>query len=327
MDHLTKLLDEFYYFKMSRNNKESSLKNYVLNIKTFFKFIDKEVDAVILDDLNAYYLHLKIDKKNAVNTQKIKLTSIRLFYDWYSVRYHKENPTELMPIIQEDIRIPIMPTPDEFTRMVYACDKTTDIGLRDATILCLLADTGIRRGECSSLNMSNIQLHENNFVCVVPRLKSYERMVPFAALTAGALVGEYFTSYYNKRRFVESAGTLDPLFIQMGITYSGSRLLQQGINFIVKKCARRAGIEKLLTAHSFRHFFATYSFINGTDIMQLKGLMGHAWLSTTERYIHIAEAIQADSLGHRATTKLKAPENWQGFVNSIKGIRRDANKI
>jgi hypothetical protein len=59
--------------------------------------------------------------------------------------------------------------------------------------------------------------------------------------------------------------------------------------------------------------------------MDIKAFMGHAWLSTTERYIHIAEAIQASSLDHRATTKLKAPDNWQGFVKSIQGAHRNAN--
>lgn len=320
------LLDEYYIYKLGRNAKERTLKSYINNIKAFFKYIPKPVDEITLDDINNYMIYLKIELKNSNNTQKLKQTAIRLFYAWYSKRYQKPNPTEWLAPIREEIKVPIMPTEDEFLRMVYACDVTTFIGRRNAALLCILADTGIRRSECSALNIGNIQLHENNYLCVVPKIKSYERMVPFGDLTQGALVGEFFTSYYSEIKYVLGWKPGEPLFKQMGIRYKDGRLGVQGINKLVQRYAKLAEIDRHFTAHSFRHFFGTYSYINGTGIREIQQLMGHAWLATTERYIHIAEVIKANSLKHRATTHLQAPKQWSGFVQNIKKTQRDLVK-
>lgn len=328
MDVVTiKKLDEFYYFKVGRNTKHNSAKNYIIYLKQFFDYVDKIPEQVTIEDIESYIVYLKVKKRNAINTQKIKQTAIRLFFDWFSKKYHKENPTEFLPAIQEEINIPVMPTPDELTRMVYACDVGEFQGRRDAALLCLMADTGLRRSEVSALDVGNIQLHENNYICIVPKIKSSrERMIPFAALSQGSMVGEYFTAYYLEIRYALNWKYNDPLFKQLGLMYSGNRLGPAGINYLVRKYAKKAGIERRLTAHSFRHFFGTYSIINKTEIRELQKLMGHAWLETTERYIHISESITASTIKHRGTTNLKAANQWTGFIKNAKDIQRQTKK-
>lgn len=313
-----KVLDEFARYKLGRNCRQSSVKNYVGNLKYFFTYVNKNPQDITLEDIEDYIIHLKVDKKNSINTQKIKQSAIRYFFAWHSVKYHYDNPAVDLPALPEEVKVPVMPTPDEFTRMVYSCDQSTFLGRRDAALLCLMADTGIRRSECSALNVYNVELHRNHYMLIVPKIKSRERAVPFGKLSAGAMVGEMFTAYMQEIKYVLNYKPDDPLFKQNGIRFKDGRLGPQGVNFIIKKCAKRAGIERPIVAHSMRHFFGTYSIINGMDIRTLKKLMGHAWLETTERYVHVAEMIEADSLDFRATTKMKAPEQHQGFIKILK---------
>ena len=322
-EELLNILEEFRKYKLgSDNNRESSVKNYLIYLNEFFRKMDKLPGEITIDDIQDYIIYLKVDKKNGVNTQKIKQSSIRLFYDWYSRRYRIENPAYSLRPIQEEIKVAIMPTPDELTRMVYACDTTTFTGRRDAAVICLFADTGIRLGECSALNIENIQVHKNNYICIVPRKPGVkarrERMIEFGELTQGALIGETFSAYYTDIKYVQNYKYGDPLFKQQGIIHKDGRLGPQGLRFIIHKYQVKSEIDRSITPKSFRHFFGTYSVINDTPIQHLKELMGHAWLETTMRYVHWAEVIKADSLKKRGTSGLKAPESGAGFTKIIK---------
>lgn len=318
---LKKIMDEFYIYKTARSAKDRTAKGYIKALNSFFRWVGKHPRQVTIDDIDHYMVYLKVERKNSTNTQKLKQAAIRLFYRWYANRYHIPNPTDSMIPLPEEIKVPVMPTPDEFTRMVYACDLSTFTGRRDAALLCLLADTGIRRSECSALNVGNIQLYEKNYMCIVPRIKSRQRMVPFGELTNGAFVGEFFSSYYQEIKFVKQYKPDDPLFKQVGIRYKGDRLGPKGVSGVVVRYAKKAEIGRPITAHSFRHFFGTYSVIHGTPVHELRQLMGHAWLETTMRYVHIAELIVGNSLKQRATTNLVAPKQWTGFVANIKKIQ------
>jgi site-specific recombinase XerD len=320
---LNETLEEFRrYETLTRHVKERSTSKYINYLKMLFSYIDKEPDEVSHRDIENYILHIKVDLKNAINTQKVKLAAIRIFYGWYSKRYHAQNPTELFGPIQEEVKIPVMPTPDELTRMVDACDISKDIGRRDAALICLFADTGIRVSECAALNVNNIQVHAHNFVLLVPRIKSRERMIPFGQLTQGAMVGEFFAAYFQDIKYLKNYKETDPLFKQMGPCYKDGRLGIVGIYKIIKKYSKQAEIGRRISPHSFRHFFGTYSVINGTRVEHLRTLMGHAWLETTMRYVHLAEVIEPDSIRMRGTSSLKAPPAATGFVEILNRARK-----
>jgi site-specific recombinase XerD len=321
------ILEEFRKYKVvNQDKRESSVNRYILNIRKFFAWIKKEnPEEITMEDVQDYIIYLKVDQKNSTNTQKIKQASIRIFFDWYSKRHHIKNPCELIGPIQEEIKIPSMFTPDDLTRMVYSCNTSKPIGRRDAAILCLLADTGIRISELMALNLGSIQIHENNFTLVVPRVKSRERLVPFGQLTAGAMVAEFFAAYYQDIKYVQNFKDSDPLFVQYGPKHHGARLGLKGIKGVITRVRKNSEITKRITAHSFRHFFGTYSVINGTRVEQLRLLMGHAWLETTMRYVHIADVISPETIKHRGTTSLQAPKHQTGFVQILKKAREKLN--
>jgi integrase/recombinase XerC len=315
------ILEQWQKYKIgSRNNRDSSVTNYLKYLREFFNYSGKHPGKVTIDDIEDYIIYLKVKRINKINTQKIKQTTLRLFYAWYSHRFHSSNPTESLMPIREEIKMPMMPTPDELTRMVYACDNTTFAGRRNAAIICLFADTGIRLSECVELNIDSIQVHKNNYICMVPRIKGRrERMVPFGDLTAGALVGETFSAYYTDAKYIKQYKTGDPLFKQDGIIHKDNRLGHKGLRGVLDKYQKEAELDKRVTPLSFRHYFGTYRTINGTPLQHLKQLMGHAWAETTQRYIHWAEVIKADSLKkHGSTSGLKSKDSATGFSKITK---------
>lgn len=86
----------------------------------------------------------------------------------------------------------------------------------------------------------------------------------------------------------------------------------------------RAGVKA--TTHTLRHFFGTYSYLNGVDIMTLRQLMGHALVETTMRYIHISNVISGDVLSKTATANLVAPRHVTGYVKLMKDAQAKSKK-
>lgn len=313
------LIDEFRrYNVISLKNKENSVNKYIVDIKFFLNNVGKKIDLINLDDIESYLDSLNIVYKNSTNTQRRKRAAIRLFFGWRSKRYHKPNPAELIPPMREEIKLPIMPTPDEFKRMVVMCNNGTKIGRRDAAVLCLLSDTGIRLSECVALNLKDVEVHDKNYLLRVPAIKSDARFVPFGKLVKKKLIAENFSAYYSEIRFTDNYDIDGPLFKQMGRYYKDERLGPHGIRYIVSKYTKLAEINKHITPHSFRHWFGTYSILNGTKESKLKELMGHRWLETTMRYVHISEAISGSSLDTRGTTNMESEDNLVGFEKIIK---------
>lgn len=324
MSRIDDLIKEFsrYYFQDRRASIGTCTK-YEESLHYFFRKIKKPIDEITYADINYYISQLQIQGL-AINTQRSRQVAIRKFYEWYTkfINPNMENPGDKVQLIHEEIKIPEILSPDEVMRMIYIQDQSKFIGLRDAALICLLADTGIRKSELALLKMGNIEMRDDNYLLKVPRIKSYERNVPFGKLKENSFVGEYFTAYWSHRTIVNMARKNDPLFITDGPIHKGNALSISAIELVVKRAARRAKVDKRVTPHSFRHFYGTYLYINGTDIMQIKELMGHALLETTQRYIHIASSITGKFLDTGATSGFdRAPAQSSGFIRIYKQSR------
>lgn len=317
------VIEEFKRYKIGQENKKfSTAHKYGLAMRDFFIQVEKFPDQVIKNDVVEHIIYMKVNKKYSVNTQRLRLSAIKDFYAWFRRRYqYAVDPMDGVASIQEEVKVPIMPTPDELVRLVYECKETTEQGRRDAALICLLSDTGIRISECALLNIGNIQKHENNFAVIVPATKGrWERMVPFGRLIKGDLVGEHFSAYWQEIKFKKLYKDNEPLFKQDGPIHKGGRLGISGIQLLFRKYVRKSGVNSGISAHSMRHFFATYSIIEGVLPTSLQKLMGHAWLSSTERYIHLADVIKNDTVNRRGTAGLKAKSHFTGYTNISRQI-------
>jgi integrase/recombinase XerC len=147
-------------------------------------------------------------------------------------------------------------------------------GLRDRAILELLYATGIRVGELVSLNEGMVDIKEG--IIRVKGKGKKERLVPFGSMAKKAL--EIYINSKNCERAWNQ-----PLFQNK----RGGRLSQRSVHRLVKKYCRKISMKKQLSPHTFRHTFATHLLESGADLRIIQELLGHASLSTTQKYTHI----------------------------------------
>jgi integrase/recombinase XerD len=147
-------------------------------------------------------------------------------------------------------------------------------GLRDRAILETLYGAGLRVSELVALDVDDVDLDEGS-VRVMGK-GSKERVVP-----VGTLAGQAVAAYLTRARPVLAGSVSGPALF---LNQRGGRLTRQGATQILKRAARRAGVEKRVTPHTFRHSFATHLLEGGADVRVVQELLGHATLSTTQIY-------------------------------------------
>ncbi|MFQ5499089.1 MAG: tyrosine-type recombinase/integrase [Candidatus Zixiibacteriota bacterium] len=155
--------------------------------------------------------------------------------------------------------------------------------LRDYTIVALLYATGIRRQELATIRLADIDLTSG--MITVHGKGNKVRMVPIGDRTL-----EELRSYLDVREEFEQSrrllrGTDTQSNSQLLLNRGGRPLSVRSIDRIVQKFGRRYGVD--LTPHRLRHSFATHLLENGADLMLIKEILGHATLSTTQKYTHV----------------------------------------
>ena len=189
------------------------------------------------------------------------------------------DPSKNIPRPKKPRRLPrsIMET-KEVERMLAAPDTTTSRGYRDRTILEVLYSTALRREEVANLLIDDVDT-DGGYVYVREGKGGKDRVVPLGQsvcdLVKSYLTGirpEWINAAKGKHLFLNRWGKgMDP----------------QAVAQVVHKYARRAGIEKPVSTHTFRHSCATHMLRNGAPIRQLQEMLGHASLETTQIYTRV----------------------------------------
>lgn len=166
----------------------------------------------------------------------------------------------------------------EVEALLAAPDTNTPLGLRDRAMLETLYATGLRVSELTGLMLSQVNLDAG--VLRVMGKGSKERLVPL-----GEVAVEWLGRYLDQARPVLLAGRIsDALFV----TTRGGAMTRQRFWDLIKRYARRAAIARPLSPHTLRHAFATHLLNHGADLRVVQMLLGHASLSTTQIYTHVA---------------------------------------
>ena len=162
---------------------------------------------------------------------------------------------------------------EEIDRLLRACSKRAPSGRRNRALIAVLWRCGLRLGEALALTPKDIDLQE--FVIRVQKGKTGKRVVGLDLSTA-LLIDQWLVS-----RKKLGTPTKRPLFC----TLSGGPLDQSYIRHLLPRLARKAGIEKRVHAHLFRHRFATDLIREGADLITVRDLLGHASAATTQVYL------------------------------------------
>ncbi len=221
-----------------------------------------------------------LHRKNKKSSIARKISTLRSFFK-YLVREQVTsfNPTQSVSTPKVEKPLPTTLTVDEaFRLMETPIEKTRPRvekkGLRDRAILELLYSSGIRVGELVGLNLNQLDL-DLGIVKVMGKGRK-ERIVP-----VGSKAVESLKTYLEKRAALNGG---DPLFVNSG----GERLTARSVGRLIKKYTKSSGIFRKVSPHSLRHTFATHLLDAGADIREIQEMLGHASLSTTQRYIHLS---------------------------------------
>ncbi|MBI2731808.1 MAG: site-specific tyrosine recombinase XerD [Aquabacterium sp.] len=208
-----------------------------------------------------------------------RLSVFRRFFRW-ALRegLSRVDPTVRMDAPRQRMRLPGTLSEQQVEALLAAPDIHEPLGLRDRAMLELLYASGLRVSELVALKSVHVGLNEG--VLRIMGKGSKERLVPF-----GAEAGEWLQRYLDKGRPLILGGQMsDALFV----TARGGPMTRQMFWKLIKKYAVLAGITQPLSPHTLRHAFATHLLNHGADLRVVQMLLGHADISTTQVYTHVA---------------------------------------
>ncbi|MEO8117754.1 MAG: site-specific tyrosine recombinase XerD [Rhodoferax sp.] len=233
------------------------------------------------NDLSGYFAAQHSATK--ASTANRRLTVFKRYFRW-ALREHliASDPTLKLQAAKQALRVPKTLTESQVEALLAAPDTSTDLGVRDRTMLELMYASGLRVSELVTLKVFNVSLSEN--VLRVFGKGNKERLVPF-----GEVASVWLTQYLARSRPGLLAGKqTEDLFVTLRGVNPGTAMSRVMFWMIVKKYARGAGITVPLSPHTLRHAFATHLLNHGADLRAVQMLLGHADISTTTIYTHVA---------------------------------------
>ncbi|HEY1077190.1 MAG TPA: site-specific tyrosine recombinase XerD [Fontimonas sp.] len=226
-----------------------------------------------------------VARRLSARSQARLLSALRQFYRYLQAdNQRKDDPTARIDAPKQGLRLPKTLSEHHVEQLLEAPDVSQPLGLRDRAMLELMYASGLRVSELVGLNRTSVDLRAG--VVQVMGKGGKERLVPM-----GELAMDWLRRYVNEARPVlADASNPDGLFL----TARGEVMTRHNFWRLIKLHAQRAGIAVQLSPHTLRHAFATHLLEHGADLRVLQSLLGHADLSTTQIYTHVAQARLRD---------------------------------
>jgi tyrosine recombinase XerC len=258
--------------------------NYRRDLLEFAADAGREIDVRKIDThiVRNYIYSLNI--KNKSSSVARKLSSLRTFFKFLEQEdLIKQNPMGSILMPKQEQHIPVFLSVDEVFALLEFPSVQETFGARDRAMFELLYSTGMRVSELVACNMAHL-----DFDIEMVRVRgkgNRERLVPIGGPAIKAL-GEYFIQrdvQLKKRLQQGKKFDGDAVFLNS----RGSRITTRSVERLIAEYGRKAGIDKPVTPHVLRHSFATHLLEMGADLRSVQELLGHASLSTTQKYTHL----------------------------------------
>jgi integrase/recombinase XerD len=247
----------------------NTINSYRADLQQFCAFLKKDLLKAGEEDLFAFLA----SRKGRASSAARRVSTLKRFYQ-YCLRERRvdQDPTLKLDPPKRAPRFPKSLSEVDVEALLKAPDPATPLGLRDRAMLETLYATGLRVSELVTLKTFQVNLDAG--VVRVTGKGSKERLVPLGEEAVHCL-GEYL----NSRK-----GTSDALFV----TARGSGMTRQAFWHLIRRYGARAIPGKKLSPHVLRHAFATHLINHGADLRVVQLLLGHADISTTQIYTHVA---------------------------------------
>jgi len=278
------LLDEFCdALWLEDGLARNTLDSYRSDLRHFADWLEekhgKDVTAAEQGDVAGYLSHRLSVSRTKASTASRELSALKRLYQWL-LRQGRMDSDPTLKIASPKLprRLPDSLTEAEVEALLGSPQGGDPLPLRDRAMLETLYATGLRVSELVGLPLAGVSL-DMGVVRVLGK-GSKERLVPLGE-TAVELLQFYL---HESRPALLNGRVCDALFV----TARGDGMTRQAFWYMIKRYARQAGIAKHLSPHTLRHAFATHLLNHGADLRVVQMLLGHADISTTQIYTHVA---------------------------------------
>ncbi|MEZ4797314.1 MAG: site-specific tyrosine recombinase XerD [Flavobacteriaceae bacterium] len=270
------------YLKLERGLSKNSISSYALDLNKLKSYLEEHKANSSPVNIKANVVQEFIyDAAKTLNarSQSRLISALRGFFDYLIFENYREtNPLALIESPKIGRKLPDTLSIEEIDKIILAIDLGNPQGERNRAIIETLYSCGLRVSELTNLKISDLFFDEG-FIKVTGK-GNKQRFVPISPLTQ-----KYINIYKNEVRIhipiIEIYS--DVLFLNR----RGKQLTRAMIFTIVKQLTEKAGIQKSISPHTFRHSFATHLLENGADLRAIQLMLGHESITTTEIYTHI----------------------------------------
>lgn len=276
-----RVVSEFLgYLRCERGLALNTLEAYGRDVSTFLQFASsKNIDLERIEkELVIQYLSLMQEEEYASSSMARSLIALKVFFRFLKREgKHKQDVGALLDTPKLWQTIPDVLSSTEVEHLLIQPDLTTKQGIRDKAILELLYATGIRVSELCGLSIYDVDDEE---VRVFGK-GSKERIVPISKRAV-----QHIDDYLAKVRHDHDSEKEKRLFL----TLKGKPIDRTSVWKLIKGYAKKAGIQKNIFPHMMRHSFASHLLDGGADLRIIQEMLGHAHISSTDRYTHVSLA-------------------------------------
>lgn len=276
------------YLVAEKNASPHTLESYLNDISQFEDFLKQsghagETSVPKMETIDRLairsYLGFLYEKKFSASTMRRKLSTLSSFFRFLCREgYLQNNVVKTVPAPKMEHKLPTFLSVDEMFRLIELPDGQGFLAIRDRAMLELFYSTGMRISELVSLKSADIN-RTTQMVKVLGK-GGKERLLPFGKKCVEAL-GEYESARTDK---VISAKTDSEYFF---LNHRGKGITTRGVRKIIAKYVTTGNFPGKVSPHSIRHSFATHLLEGGADLRSIQELLGHASLSTTQKYTHL----------------------------------------
>lgn len=264
----------------STNSKDA----YVRDVNGLKSFLEQSGQDIALSEISTQdirdfmaYLH---EMGLHVRTQARVLSGLKTFFKYLLLEnIIAENPASLLESPRIPRKIPDILSFDEIEKILQVIDMSDPLGQRNRAIIEVLYACGLRVSELTELKLSGLFL-EIGVVRVIGK-NNKERLVPIGTDAIKQL--EYYLQYVRKPMQNIKESSTNHVFLNR----NGRKLTRVMVFYIIKDLVSKAGIEKIVSPHTFRHSFATHLVEGGADLRAVQDMLGHESITTTEIYTHL----------------------------------------
>ena len=269
------------HMRLEKHLSDNTIDSYMRDLAQFAHYILRMYDVPpkkVEPEMISNYMNRLYELGREKSSQARALSGIKSFFNYLLLEeIIDSSPAELIEAPKSSRPLPDTLSTEEIDRLISSIEDSTTKGLRDRAILEVLYSCGLRVSELCDLKLGDLFFAEG-YIRVIGK-GNKQRLVPVSSIARSRI--QLYMDVRQKDKQKEEI-----LFLNN----RGKKLTRVMIFTIIKQAAQRAGIDKKISPHTFRHSFATHLLEGGANIRQVQELLGHENILTTEIYTHLDDS-------------------------------------